>query len=138
MTDLWLPRRLNHQIRERLQEHSEKIAEATASGGISYDRIRVMTSPSPGAPFEEKVLDVSLLEEDIKELYSQMKTAAEDILRVSAALPLEYRAPLNLYYVVMISQREVAEVLGISDRAVRKRLRKARMLFREGDGQTDV
>jgi RNA polymerase sigma-70 factor (ECF subfamily) len=58
--------------------------------------------------------------------------------RVLAQLPMHYRAPLLLYSHYGFSVREVAEVLEISEGAVKTRLYRAREAFRrlydEGEG----
>ena len=52
-------------------------------------------------------------------------------------LALDYRAPLVLYSVQGYSVREIAEILGISEGAVKTRLCRARAKFREVFGEND-
>jgi RNA polymerase sigma-70 factor (ECF subfamily) len=51
--------------------------------------------------------------------------------RVLEQLPMDYRAPLILFSVHGYSTREIGEMLGISEGAVKTRLYRARVKFRE-------
>ncbi len=53
-----------------------------------------------------------------------------EILRAVMSLPEKYRIAIYLYYMEGMSGRELAETLGISEAAVRKRLQKGRELLR--------
>ncbi len=54
----------------------------------------------------------------------------DEVARVLATLPPEYRAPLLLYSYDGLSVREVATVLNLSEGAVKTRLYRAREMFR--------
>lgn len=60
---------------------------------------------------------------------------AQSVERTLAGLPLKYAAPLLLYSVQGFSTAEIAEVLHISQSAVKVRLYRARKLFREAYGR---
>ena len=53
------------------------------------------------------------------------------VLRTVMALPPRYREVVLLRYYQNMKQKEVAAVLGISERAVRQRLKKANQILRE-------
>ncbi len=55
-----------------------------------------------------------------------------------AALQPSYRAPLLLYAQYGLSTREVAEALGLSEAAARKRIYRASEMFRRHYGEGDV
>ena len=59
---------------------------------------------------------------------------SETVERTLAELPIKYAAPLVLYSVQGLSTKEIAEVLHISQSAVKVRLYRARKLFREAYG----
>ena len=53
------------------------------------------------------------------------------VIRAVTALPPRYREVILLRYYQNMKQKEVAAVLGISERAVRQRLKKANQILRE-------
>ena len=59
----------------------------------------------------------------------------EAVGRSLVQLPLKYRVPLILYSVQGYSVREIGEMLGISDGAVKTRLCRAREKFRQAYGK---
>lgn len=55
----------------------------------------------------------------------------EDLRRKIEALPEEYRTPLLLFYAKGFSGREIAEMLGMKEPTVRKRVERAKKLLAE-------
>lgn len=55
----------------------------------------------------------------------------EDLSRKIEALPEEYRTPLLLFYAKGFSGREIAEMLGMKEPTVRKRVERAKKLLAE-------
>jgi RNA polymerase sigma-70 factor (ECF subfamily) len=70
--------------------------------------------------------ELHLSQPDIAEAANQ-RDALEHAFQ---ALPIDYRAPLLLHVYDGLSVREVADALGISEGAVKMRLRRAREMFR--------
>ncbi len=63
----------------------------------------------------------------------------ESALEVAlASLPPGYRAPLLLYAQYGLTTAEVAQALGLSEAAARKRIYRATMMFRQAWGKGDV
>lgn len=138
MTDLYLPRRLQWHIDVDKERYKELRQMADASGGFDYSNVRVQTSPRQGAGYEDKIIRAQLLLDEIKDLTLQQEKAALQIMKVSNRLELRYRAPLNLWHVHLLSNKQIAEVLGISTRTVVRRLKTARRLFREADREKSI
>jgi len=59
------------------------------------------------------------------------RVQAEQAARIIAALPDTYRLALSLKYLADYSDREIADALGISNAAVRKRLERGRQMVAE-------
>ncbi|MEG0192219.1 MAG: RNA polymerase sigma factor [Stenotrophomonas sp.] len=85
------------------------------SGEAAEVALGMAADPTPGAADR-----LQRLEEEV---------AAEDII---SALPADSREVLLLYYREGQHSQQVADLLGLSDAAVRKRLSRARALVREG------
>ncbi|WP_245631794.1 sigma-70 family RNA polymerase sigma factor [Alicyclobacillus ferrooxydans] len=78
-------------------------------------------------------------EEALQDEVAPLNTEATVIERISndevwqqvSELPVKYREVVVLYYLRDLSTKEVADVLGISDEAVRTRLHRGRSLLKE-------
>lgn len=53
------------------------------------------------------------------------------VLDAVLSLPMKYRAPVHLFYYEGYSQKEIAEILGLSRTAVQTRMMRARAMLKE-------
>ena len=53
------------------------------------------------------------------------------VLEAVLSLPMKYRAPVHLYYYEGYSQKEIADILGVSLTAVQTRMQRARTMLKE-------
>lgn len=119
MTAAGLLREL-YSINVRLEEKKKKKEElwllATSNGGIRYDKDRVITSLPQEGGFENKVIDVAILcdeiQKDIDRLAAKYEKGLEVIERVPN--PLD-RTILELIYVDGLKPKVVAERLHYTD-----------------------
>ena len=62
-------------------------------------------------------------------------TVRQDVLEAVLALPDKYRLPIHLYYYEEYSVREIAEILELTEGAVKTRLRRGRSLLEKTLGK---
>ena len=62
-------------------------------------------------------------------------TGQQDVLDAVLALPEKYRAPIHLHYYEDYSVREIAEILDLTEGAVKTRLRRGRSLLEKTLGK---
>jgi len=105
-----------YSIGTRIEAKQERLNNlrllATSNGGIRYDKDRVVTSLPQEAGFENRVIDVAMLCEeiqtDIDRLTAKYEKGIEVIDRVPS--PID-RAILELLYVHHLKVKEIAERL---------------------------
>lgn len=78
--------------------------------------------------FRRRSVPIDAIAEQPAAMESQ---ADRDLFEAVSALPAKERSVLQLYYYENYSTREIAELLSLSEAAVRKRLSRARNLLRE-------
>ena len=105
-----------YSIGTRIEAKQERLNNlrllATSNGGIRYDKDRVITSLPQEGGFENKVIDVAMLceelQRDIDRLTAKYEKGIEVIDRVPS--PTD-RAILELLYVHHLKVKEIAERL---------------------------
>lgn len=69
---------------------------------------------------------------DMAELEQYCKEPEEaDTLKEVMLLPAKYKSAIHLYYIEGYKQEEIADILGISESAVKKRMQRGREMLRE-------
>ena len=69
--------------------------------------------------------------DEIKEIPSEEKELESDVCRLVSGLPEKYRAVITLHYLEGYNVKEVASMLKISVSAVKMRLSRGRLLFKD-------
>ena len=67
----------------------------------------------------------------LEEAESIPDESSRAVLDAVLSLPMKYRAPVHLFYYEGYSQREIAEILGLSRTAVQTRMLRARAMLKE-------
>lgn len=129
--DLYLPEKLQQKIEARWETVRELDAKATAIGSTSSFSEKVLSSPKPGAPFEEAVLKKAKIEEEIASLDERQAKAELDILRVCWQLEPEDADIIRMRHIDLMKILDIAAFLEVSYRTVQRRLKKARRAFNE-------
>ena len=132
--DLYLPERLQSRIDAKWERVHELDDEATAIGSPSVLSEKVLSSPKPGAPFEELVLKKTRLEAEIERLHERMADAELDIIRVCWLLSPEDADIIRYRHIDLMEILDIASFMGVSYRTVQRRLKKARKAFNEAAG----
>lgn len=78
---------------------------------------------------ETATVDAEMAEEDIAEPENIDDISSEEICRMIAELPQSYRTIFNMYVIDGYSHREIAELLGIQEKASSSELAKARKIL---------
>lgn len=129
--DLYLPEKLQQKIEAKWESVRELDAKATAIGSTSSFTEKVLTSPKPGAPFEEAVLKKAKLEEEIERLSERQAEAEMAILRVCWQLEPDDADILRMRHIDLLKVLDIAHFQEVSYRTVQRRLKKARRAFNE-------
>ena len=67
----------------------------------------------------------------LEEAESIPDESSRAVLDAVLSLPMKYRAPVHLYYYEGYSQKEIADILGLSRTAVQTRMMRARAMLKE-------
>ena len=67
----------------------------------------------------------------LEEAESIPDESSRAVLDAVLSLPMKYRAPVHLFYYEGYSQKEIAEILGLSRTAVQTRMMRARAMLKE-------
>lgn len=100
------------------------VNEAKRRASRSDTSVRVVSideAPHPELPDPREA-------SELRAQQSEVRVALEHAVR---ALPIDYRAPLVLRDIEGLSTREAAEILGLSEPALKSRLHRARVSVRE-------
>jgi RNA polymerase sigma-70 factor (ECF subfamily) len=128
-----------HQAFLKILENFDKVGEISCHKTRSYVVIIVRNTAinmynrrkrHAAVPIEEAAFCVA---EERPEQTEDLDSLAEAVLK----LPAIYKDALKLKYVQEFSNAEIAEMLGISEAAVRKRLERARRMLEEFLGRED-
>lgn len=103
-----------YSIQERIdarEEHLKRLRElATSSGGIRYDKERIVTSLPQEGGFENKVIEVAMLCDEIQADLDQLKAKyARGVAIVESVENVTERTILDLMYVQHKKIADIAE-----------------------------
>ena len=116
---------LNIRIQNKEKRILELQALAESTGGLRYDKDRVITSTPREGGFENKAIDVTMLQQELQKdihMFTEMYRIGEWILE---SLPVIDRTILDMLYVDGASIKEVAERMHYSESNIYYRKKRA-------------
>lgn len=129
--DLYLPEKLQQKVDAKWELVHELDERATAIGSTSVFGEKVLSSPKPGAPFEEIIMKKTKLEAEISRLDFRIAEAELEIMRVCWQLETDDADIIKMRHIDLLSILDIARFQEVSYRTVQRRLKKARRAFNE-------
>lgn len=121
-----------HTVFMRLIRHIEKVQKLEKEKQKSYLFTAVKHAALDIKRKKRKHAEISLEEVPEKQLeYHETEIEEKEIVIAILKLPVIYREVLQYKYAIGMENREISEILGISESTVRKRLERAKKILKE-------
>ena len=112
--------RLDHAVRSRMKHLEILKADMTYIKGMSYDAVRVQTSPSGESQSLKQVEEIADLEAQIvRELAAYHRLRHKIVTEIEQLPDLRYQEILTMRYIDGMSLQEIADEMGYAYQTIR-------------------
>jgi len=114
----------HYYVQLRIEAHLRKMEElrelATSSGSFSYSADRVKVSLPESSGFENKIIKIADLDEDVRKDVRILREWRQKIVRLLSDLPEKEKTLMTLRYLEHMKWAEIAEVMKYEANTVMK------------------